>query len=307
MNTRFDFEHVPSNDAATIEAVKKVTKDINAAALMMPKQEVAVLASSYFKVQQQRKAMGLRSGALEKAKISHSVTDFFENQFFTIEKQIKAAMNRYMNASDDPAIEWMRSIRGVGPVISTGIFSEIDISKANYAGSLWRFAGLDSTIVWKKGEKRPFNAQLKLYCYYLGESFVKQGNFYRKVYRDRKVYETEMNEKCAYADQARDYAAKINYKPGSNPFKLAAEGKFAPFVLHNRARRYAVKLFLSHLHSVWREGLGLTVARPFAIEHLGHGRMIFPPLDDRDVQYYNEDDYKTPDLIPETDEDESEL
>ena len=46
-----------------------------------------------------------------------------------------------------------------------------------------------------------------------------------------------------------------------------------------RARRKAVKLFLSHLHEVWfyiHTG-GQRAPRPYAIEHLGHAHYIEVP------------------------------
>src|SRR5258708_8365225 len=51
-----------------------------------------------------------------------------------------------------------------------------------------------------------------------------------------------------------------------------------PAHIHARARRYAVRMFLSHLHQVWYEiEYGRPAPRPYAVEHLGHVHVIKPP------------------------------
>jgi hypothetical protein len=48
--------------------------------------------------------------------------------------------------------------------------------------------------------------------------------------------------------------------------------------LHARAKRYAVKLFLAHLHEVWyREHYKTAPPIPYPIAHLGHAHYIAPP------------------------------
>jgi hypothetical protein len=44
------------------------------------------------------------------------------------------------------------------------LLARIDIVKAPTAGHIWRYAGLDPTVRWNKGEKRPWNAGLKVLC-----------------------------------------------------------------------------------------------------------------------------------------------
>ena len=51
------------------------------------------------------------------------------------------------------------------------------------------------------------------------------------------------------------------------------------FNIDARARRYAVKIFLSHLHAVmyWEE-YKKAPPKPFAIQHLGHAHEIEIPM-----------------------------
>jgi hypothetical protein len=51
-----------------------------------------------------------------------------------------------------------------------------------------------------------------------------------------------------------------------------------PAQIDNRARRYAVKLFLAHLHHVWYETeFGEAPPKPYPIAIMGHAHYIMPP------------------------------
>ena len=114
------------------------------------------------------------------------------------------------------ATRWMMSIHGIGPILSAGIMSHIDIQKAPTAGHIWNFAGLNPSIEWKKGTKRPWNARLKVLAWKCGQSFLKFHKHplcvYGHIYAERKLIEVERNEAGLYAEQA---AAKLEkYKIG---------------------------------------------------------------------------------------------
>jgi len=120
------------------------------------------------------------------------------------------------------------------------------------AGAFWKFAGLDPTVKWEKGKIRPWNARAKVLCFKLGESFVKVQNndsdIYGKLLIKRKQLELEKNELGDFTDQA---AAKLEaFKIGKNTdaYRAYSDGKLPPAHIHSRARRWVVKLFLSHLH-----------------------------------------------------------
>lgn len=167
-------------------------------------------------------------------------------------------------------------------------------------GQVWRFAGLDPTVRWEKGQKRPWNARLKVLCWKLGDSFVKQSgresDYYGHVYKARKRHELTLDGRdpddgkivgpatqrhqvqAAAALQARkitDKALRQCYESGHLPL-----GR-----LELRARRYAVKLFLAHYHHVLYESImGIPPPLPFIFTDqakamgLGdHSHFIGPP------------------------------
>lgn len=131
--------------------------------------------------------------------------------------------------------------------------------------------------------KRPWNPELKTLCWKVGESFVKVKNnsndFYGKIYAIRKEKEAKWNDEGKYAEQAAAKMRKFNIT--AEPTRsIYLSGKLPPAHLHERAKRYAVKLYVSHLHHVMHlEEIGFLPPppRPYIVEHGGHTHIIPVP------------------------------
>jgi hypothetical protein len=210
----------------------------------------------------------------------HLVLSWLSEQNRTLENQIKRALEKYVAAH--PVGEWLMSIHGIGPVISAGLLAHIDIRKAPSVGHIWRFAGLDPTTKWEKKTKRPWNAQLKVLCWKAGESFVKFHNadacYYGKVWKAQKEMYVARNEAGQNAERAAQILSEKNFKKDTDAYAAYSVGKFPPAHVHAMARRYAVKLFLAHLHEeMYRRILKQEPPLPYPIAHLGHVDYIAPP------------------------------
>ena len=108
-------------------------------------------------------------------------------------------------------------------------------------------------MTWEKGQKRPWNAELKcLTAFKLGDSFVKNKNsdkdVYGSIYEERKAYETDRHDRGENKELALELSKKVG--KSTEAYKHNKKGKLSPGHLHARARRYAVKLFLAHYHEV---------------------------------------------------------
>ncbi len=131
--------------------------------------------------------------------------------------------------------------------------------------------------------KRPWNAGLKTLCWKVGESFVKVSNkdddIYGKVYAARKAEEIKKNDNLEFKDQAKHKLATCAIGKDTDAYKYYSIGKLPPAHIHSRAKRYAVKLFLSHLHQKLFEAHYKTPApKPYCFAKLdGHVHMIDPP------------------------------
>ncbi len=195
------------------------------------------------------------------------------HSYINLEKEEKRNFKFLKNVLDDYPIwkEYLVNVCGVGEAMGGVIVSEIDITKAKYPSSLWKYAGLDvatdgkgrsrqqphleeSEYVSKDGEIKTkmgitFNPFLKTKLTgVLGASFLKVG-------KDRSIY-----SKMYY-----DYKLRLENHP---THKDKSKGH-----RHNMAIRYIVKQFLVGLHMEWRKLEGLTVSVPYSEGKLGlkHG------------------------------------
>lgn len=160
--------------------------------------------------------------------------------------------------------EFLEGVTGCGPLMAGVIMSEIDIHKATYPSSLWKYAGLD---VAPDGKGRSRKVAHLVEVHYqdkngkdatrnsithnpflktkligvLGTCFVKLGGKYRLVYDN--------------------YKNRLQNRPD---LKEESKGH-----INNMAIRYAVKMFLIDLHREWRTIEGLSVPEPYHVAKLG--------------------------------------
>lgn len=258
---------------------QRLSKELRQYAETMSRDEARFLVDAYYNVQKARIQTGNRrsAGDRETDEAAYPLLDWLTGNLRPLEGYIVPALEHF--ADGQPVGRWAMSICGIGPVLSAGLLAEIDIVQAPTVGHIWRFAGLDPTCEWGKGEKRPWNARLKTLCWKIGESFVKvSGNehdVYGHVWGERKALEELRNEAGDFAAQA---AVVLERRPTHKQKATYAEGKLPQGHIHARAKRYAVKLFLAHWHHVAFEStFGQAPPKPYVIEHGGHTHFIAPP------------------------------
>lgn len=262
-----------------LSPVQRIKKDIISASKTLSEQEARYLVDAYYMMQEDRKRSYNQVRALGESEEPNSVISWLATQSQTLEYQIKRALDTYTWAH--PIGSWLKSVHGIGPVIAAGLLAHINIEKAPTAGHIWSFAGLEPNQKWEKGQKRPFNAKLKVLCWKAGQSFMKFSNhdscFYGKLYREKKDYYTKKNDEGHYKDQAEERKSKVS--KSTEAYKHYSNGKLPPAQIDARARRFAVKIFLAHLQEVWYEKhYGKKPPLPYPIAHLGHVHKIEPPM-----------------------------
>lgn len=166
--------------------------------------------------------------------------------------------------------DWLKDIKGVGPLMAAVIIAEYDIEKATTVSKMWQFTGLNPGMVCGikgdgskkdgtfrivktdtlvRGDKRtqgflsPFNGWLRTKMVgVLAGSFIKCQSPYALdyYYTYKKRLENEENWK--------------DEKPGHRD---------------KAAKRYMIKMFLKDLYVAWRKIEGLPVREPYAEEYLG--------------------------------------
>jgi hypothetical protein len=260
------------------DLIQRLSRDERAAAKTLGKNEARYLVDLYYQIQGNRIVSNNQVRAAEKQGEPNAVLGWFAENHQLLENQIKTSLDVY--ASNDPVGAWMQAQVGIGPVIAAGFLCRLELRPT--VGAWWRFCGLDPSSKWEKGQKRPWNADLKRLCWIAGESFVKTSNhpraYYGRLYRERKDYEIGKNLRGEYAAQAAATLATGRYVRDTGAKAAYSEGRLPDAQIHRRSARWAVKLFLSHVHDVWhRHELGVAPPMPYPIAHLGHAHYLPVP------------------------------
>lgn len=128
----------------------------------------------------------------------------------------------------------------------------------------------------------PYNTFLKKKCYSIGESFVlfQRKSMYGQIYARRLAEETIKNDQLAYKEQAERMLDEKNYNGSTTTYNSLIQGKLSKAHLIMRARRYAVKLFISHVFEAmyWFE-YGIEPPKHYILELGGHHDYIAPEVD----------------------------
>jgi hypothetical protein len=338
-------------DTVGLDPVAKLAKEVRQTAAKLDRSEAGHLVAVYYRWQEHRIALGNQVSSLDRAGKPVEVLRHFYREIGELEKQAAAALGEW--AKSRPEGEWALAQKGIGPVLAAGLSASIDVTRAKTAGAVWRFAGLDNSLVWlsrKQAQeavgsfnpteagadpdtetywvddddvymlvqrladehsrhawrlaaaaindsgkitptslaaalaRRPYNADLKVLCWKIGDSFVKtsgiNAGYYGSVYRNRKAQEVSKNNRHEFADQAAQSLATRRITDAKLRATYEA-GLLPPGRLELRARRYAVKLFLSHWWTkAYEAEYGEEPPKPYPIAYLGHSHYIAPPPGD---------------------------
>lgn len=296
-----------------MESLKKMAQDIARSSQDIGPKQARFLCDQYYSIQEWRLAMTNRSKALAKSEQPKEVVQYASEQLELLEKQLARALGYYVE-SEKFGI-WLTSIVGIGPVIASGLMSNVDWPNTNVATKLWSYSGLNPQAKWEKGKPRPWNAFLKTLSFKIGESFIKfqrhENDFYGKWYAWRKAIEWQRNLDGTFSPQAVSKMQTFPVDPSTNAYQwyvgnidpkwameIVAQQKLFPLSIpksaflpddaprfhmlppghiHARARRYAVKLFLSHCVEVahWLNH-GVLAPTIYIIAKESHADYIYP-------------------------------
>jgi len=167
--------------------------------------------------------------------------------------------------------KYLKKVKGIGPALAAIIISEIDIAKAKYPSSLWKYAGLD-TVNTEDGRN-------------VGRSRKKE-SLVKKVYVNKEGKEAERDSitfnpflktkligvagssflrvggKGIYAKIYNDYKNRLTHRPDC--------AGLSKLHIHNRSIRYMIKQFLVDLHREWRRLEGFPPSVPYSEGKLGY-------------------------------------
>ena len=267
------------------ELVERLKRDVIAALksgeMKMSRDEIRYLVDTYYQIQKVRQQSGNQEFAQSKEPEPCFVVSYLHDQLTVLENQLVRVFDAW---TDQHRVGvWAKEQYGIGPVIAAGLLAHIDIEKAPHVGHILSFAGQvpPDLIKWEKGQKRPFNLKLKVLCWKIGDSFCKFSGrdecYYGKLYRKRKELEVQNNESGGNAECAKATLEKKKIREKAT--RLCYDnGKLPPGRVDLRARRWAVKIFLSHWHMVaYWDRWHVVPPMPYPIAHLGHADLLMPP------------------------------
>jgi len=257
--------------------------DLRNAATELKSSEVKYLVDTYYQLQEFRKASANQASHIEEPNLLFS---WVSDELFAVEKEIKRAMFQYAGSTAIGA--WTLAIKGLGGgVLAAGLLAYIDPDRVtktsfNTAGKIWQYAGYNPAQKKVKGTKINWNPRLKLLGWKIGECLIKQcnrdGSFYGPLYKKRKEYEQARSDNGDLAEDAARILVEKKWDKTTDAYKAYAQGKFPPAHIHAKARRWLVKLFLSHWQEIayWVQ-VGERAPQPYALAMLNHADYISPP------------------------------
>lgn len=260
--------------------IEKLNADLRAAARLLTRAEVRHLVRLYYQIQGTRMAAGSQARHDDQPS---SLTNHMCDQLRIVEGQTRYALSKF--AENDPMARMSMCIYGIGPVLASGLLSHIDIEKAPYFSHVRSFAGLYRKP-WEKGEKRPWNAELRMLCWKIGDSFRKFSRrdecHYGHAYRERKVLLEERNANGRYAATAATSLETRKFRD-KGVIEVYESGRLPQGRIEAWARQHAVELYLSHWHecATWLR-YNRMPAKPWAHAHdtVEHdGRSYVSPQD----------------------------
>lgn len=307
---------MPDDLNSILEPVLRLSRtDIRNAALLLGDDEARYLVDAYYIMQEDRKRTASQERTLAEDEEPNLLVGHLSTQFGTLENQIKTALDIYTTNHEmgswmreiygiGPVISagllahiymgyWCAVCHGHHPLdcklrqadkkrrLAPHTYQEA--RSCQTAGSIYQFAGIagDGQNPWKAKTKRPHNAKLKTLCWKVGHSFMMFANhkecIYGHHYKNQKQLYIAKNNAGGFEARAKDLVATAspNYKK-TDSYKHNLKGILSPGHIDAMARRWATKIFLSHLHMEWYERhFHEPAPAPYAIAILGHAHIDY--------------------------------
>jgi len=201
--------------------------------------------------------------------LSEDTISFLQDQLKSIDLVLKDRTKRLerwiVDHKEDPFIESMIGVKGIGFCTIAYCLAYIDLEKAQHASSLWAYAGLDkpSHKRYEKGVAGGGNKSLRCALWNMAKSQVKSRGAYREVYDRDKERRSKSNNMV----ESRNTQGKL---------VTVAWKDTKPCHRDGAALRKIMKHFLADYWFVGRSLLGLPTNPLYAESMLGHKHIIRP-------------------------------
>jgi len=181
--------------------------------------------------------------------------------------RIEAAMFRQLVGALDQFPIWstyLRDVRGCGPTMSAVLIGEIDITRALYPSSLWKYCGLDVAPDGAGRSRKKPHLVDRDYVTSDGEAKTRKSITFNPFLKTRLIgvlAPSFLRSASPYRSAYDGYKHRLETDP--------ARAEWTKGHRHLAAMRYMVKTFLVDLHVNWRRMEGLPVSEPYSVAKLG--------------------------------------
>ncbi len=162
---------------------------------------------------------------------------------------------------------FFKDVVGCGPLMSAVCIAYLDPYKARWPSSFWKYCGLDVVVDENGAHGRSRkDAFMVSYIDRDGKPAEKKSLGYNPVVKTKLVgvLGTSFLRKrkdSKYAALYYEYRNRLENRPDCQDLR--------PIVIHRRAIRYMVKIFLKDLWYAWRTLEGLPTGEPYEVAKLG--------------------------------------
>jgi hypothetical protein len=256
-----------------------VFEDAKDAAKVLKEREAQFLCGMYLKFQKERVGIQQRTKTLPDE--PNRALTFILEEFSAREENMKILMDVYTDKH--PIAYEMKKIKGIGPVIAAGYVAHVDMSRVNYFGQVLSYGGYSPSVVWKKGEKRPFNMSFRAVLIHAGRSFLFASgypdSYFGAHYRMFKRMIEARNENGEYAEKAASKLEKYNIGKTTQAYSAYSKGKLPKGHIIALAKFKCVSLFVGIVHDHWSKQLGKPIF-PYPFEYMGHDKIGYKTLEE---------------------------
>ena len=197
-----------------------------------------------------------------------SYTEFALIQQYVMLRGVEADHFKRLGVVIEPQPIWtqfLAGVKGIGPAMAGVLISEIDIARAAYPSSLWKYSGLDVADDGRGRSRRKEHLVQRTYTDADGAEQVRDSITFNPWLKTKLVgvlgpcLIKAKNE--TYDPIFRDYKHRLEHHA---IYKDVSKGH-----RQNMAVRHMVKMFLRDLYCAWRPLEGLRVAPSYAEAKLG--------------------------------------
>lgn len=160
---------------------------------------------------------------------------------------------------------FLKDVKGIGPAMAGVIVSQIDITRAEYPSSLWKYAGLDVTASGRGRSMRKEDMGEVEYVDAAGEIKTRKTLGYNPFLKKKLMGVLA----ASFLRAGENAYSKVYYEYKNRLKNHPAHAEKTDGHRHNMALRYMVKRFLVDLYREWRTLEGLPVAAEYSEAKLG--------------------------------------